>query len=116
MQLPKKLNKYFGIIEKEIVSRRIMSQNNYNTLKNQLIEYVMNKLYEKIYPQELTMNDSETFKKCVMLSWAEPKYFINKKRIMFMIIFYQMLFHILNKFIKKRHLKKKWNLLKIFLL
>jgi hypothetical protein len=79
LQLPKKLNEYFGIIEKEIVSRRIMSQNNYNTLKNQLIEYVMNKLYEKIYPQEPTMNDSETFKKCVMLSWAEPKYFINKK-------------------------------------
>lgn len=79
LQLPKKLNDYFGIIESNIVSRRIMSQNNYNTLKSQLIEYVMNKLYEKIYPQDPSMNDSETFRKCVLLSWAEPKYFINKK-------------------------------------
>ncbi len=79
IELPKKLNNFFDIIEKELIRRKLVTQNDYNKLKNQLIEYVMNKLYEKIYPQEPTMNDSQTFKKCVMLSWAEPKYFINKK-------------------------------------
>ena len=79
IELPKKLNNYFDIIEKDLIKRKLITQNDYHKLKNQLIEYVMNKLYEKIYPQEPTMNDSKTFKKCVMLSWAEPKHFINKK-------------------------------------
>ena len=79
LELPKKLNDYFSIIESNLVKRKIVSQKDYDKLKNQLIEYVMNKLYEKIYPQEPTMKDSQTFRQCVMLSWAEPKYFINKK-------------------------------------
>ena len=79
IELPKKLNEYFSIIENHVVKRKVVTQNDYNKLKNQLVEYVMNRLYEKIYPQEPTMNDSQTFKKCVMLSWAEPKHFINKK-------------------------------------
>ena len=79
IELPKKLNNYFEIIEKDLVKRRVVTQSDFNKLKNQLIEYVMNRLYEKIYPQEPSMDDSQVFKKCVMLSWAEPKYFINKK-------------------------------------
>ena len=79
LELPKRLNEYFSIIENNLVKRKIVTQKDYDKLKNQLEEYVMNKLYEKIYPQEPTMNDSQAFKKCVMLSWAEPKYFINKK-------------------------------------
>ena len=79
IELPKKLNNYFDIIENNLIKRKIVTQSDYNKLKNQLVEYVMNRLYEKIYPQEPTMNDSQAFKKCVMLSWAEPKYFINKK-------------------------------------
>ena len=39
----------------------------------------MKKLYEKIYPQDPSVNDTLAFKKCVMLSWTEPKHFINKK-------------------------------------
>ena len=79
IELSKKLNDYFNIIENHIVKGRFMKQNEYDIIKNHLIEYVMNKLYEKIYLQEPTMNDSLIFRKCVMLSWAEPKYFINKK-------------------------------------
>ena len=79
IELPKKLNDYFAIIENTVVKRRLISSNDFNKLKNHLVEYVMNKLYEKIYPQDPTMNDSLTFKQCVMLSWAEPRYFINKK-------------------------------------
>ena len=79
IELPKRLNEYFSIIESSLVKRKLVTQKDYDKIKNQLQEYVMNKLYEKIYPQEPTMNDSQTFKKCVMLSWAEPKYFIKKK-------------------------------------
>lgn len=115
LQLPKKLNEYFVIVEKEIISRRLMSQNNYNTLKGQLTEYVMNKLYEKIYPQDPTMNDSETFKKCVMLSWAEPKYFINKKTNYVYDSFLPDVISHFKQIHKERTPRKKWNVLKIFL-
>ena len=80
IELPKKLNDYFNIIENVLIKKKVVRNNiEFNTIKNHLIEYVMKKLYEKIYPQEPSNNDSLTFKQCVMLSWAEPKYFINKK-------------------------------------
>ena len=80
IELPKRLEDYFNIIEKRLIKKNLIKQEKkYDILKNQLKEYVMNRLYEKIYTQEPTMKDNLTFKKCVMLSWAEPKYFINKK-------------------------------------
>jgi hypothetical protein len=79
IELPRRLNDYFSIVENTVMRRMRYTQNDYNKLKYHLVEYVMNKLYEKIYPQEPTVNDSLIFRKCVILSWAEPKYFINKK-------------------------------------
>ena len=82
LQLPKKLNDYFDIIESHFNKKKKQthdSKYDYSSFKNELMDYVMKKLYEKIYPQDPSMNDTTAFTKCVMLSWTEPKHFINKK-------------------------------------
>ena len=41
----------------------------------------MNKIYDKIYPIEPDMQDSEIYRKSIMLSWIEPHMIINKDYI-----------------------------------
>ena len=82
LQLPKRLNEYFDIIESHFNKKKKQTRDSkydYAGFKNELMDYVMKKLYEKIYPQDPSIDDTEAFKKFVMLSWTEPKHFINKK-------------------------------------
>ena len=79
LKLAKKLDEYFEIIEAHFNKKKKHTNNakyNYNSFKVELTEYIMNKLYEKIYPKDPSINDTLAFKKCVMLSWTEPKHFI----------------------------------------
>ena len=83
LQIPKKLKAYLNIIEShfdKMFKKTHDSQYDYKQFKNELTDYVMKKLYEKIYPQDPSMMDTLIFKKCVMLSWTEPKHFINQKK------------------------------------
>ena len=41
----------------------------------------MNKIYDKIYPIEPELQDSEIYRKSIMLSWVEPHMLINKDYI-----------------------------------
>ena len=40
----------------------------------------MEKIYEKIFPVEPDPEDNLIFRKCVLLSWVEPKHFIGQKK------------------------------------
>ena len=82
IKLQKRLYEYFSIIESHFNKKKSKTRDSkydYSAFKTELMEYVMKKLYEKIYPKDPNMNDTEVFKKLIMLSWTEPKYFINKK-------------------------------------
>ena len=83
LQIPKKLKGYLNIVESHFdkIFKKTKDPNyDYKQFKNELTDYVMKKLYEKIYPQDPSMMDTLIFKKCVMLSWTEPKHFISQKK------------------------------------
>ena len=78
--VPQKRNDYFEIVRNALVkNHKLMTQQGYDQISDHLKEYVMSKLYEKLYPQEPSETDSLTFKRTVMLSWAPPNFFISKK-------------------------------------
>ena len=82
LQLPKRLDEYFDIIEAHFNKKKKQthdSKYDYSAFNTELREYVMKKLYEKIYPQDPSPNDTLVFQKFITLSWTEPKHFINKK-------------------------------------
>ena len=73
-----------------------MDVNKYEELyKNNIRDYIMNKIYEKIYPLEPHENDAVIYKKTMKLSWVEPNLLINKD-----YIFDNILPDILNEFNK----------------
>ena len=75
----------------------------------------MNKIYERIYPQEPLEYDTKIFKKSTMLSWVEPQLIVDKE-----YIYDNILPDIINKFKKinkvKAPLKKLKCIREIFIL
>ena len=80
MKITEKLTLYFDIIKRHIEkNQKVSDENEMKEINNKIYDYVMEKIYEKIYPIEPDPNDYQIFRRCVLLSWAEPKHFIAKK-------------------------------------
>ena len=80
MKLNENLQKYFEIIKKKIEKElKNIDENELKDINDKIYDYVMEKIYEKIYPIEPDPDDNQIFRKCVLLSWVEPKHFLAKK-------------------------------------
>ena len=81
MKLNENLEKYFNIVEKKIEKdQKNLDENELLEINNKIYDYVMEKIYEKIFPVEPDPEDNLIFRKCVLLSWVEPKHFIGQKK------------------------------------
>ena len=81
MKLNENLEKYFNIVGKKIEKdHKNLDENELLEINNKIYDYVMEKIYEKIFPVEPDPEDNLIFRKCVLLSWVEPKHFIGQKK------------------------------------
>ena len=79
LALPDKLQEYFNIIKEHLQKNKLMNENNLNSISSIIYDYIQGKLYDKIFPKEYKIDD-QIFRQCVLLSWIEPKHFINDKK------------------------------------
>ena len=94
LSINKEIENYFKIIEEKIINKEIIEKNQYQiSYKEKIKDYIMNKIYEKIYPPEPDEKDMEIFKKTMSLSWVEPNLIFKKD-----YIFDNILPDILNEF------------------
>ena len=108
LSINKKINNYFDIIKEKIIQKYFLGVNIYNSLYDEKIKnYIMNKLYDKIYPLEIEEKDTKIFQKTISLCWVEPKLFIEKD-----YIFDIMLPDILNEFKQINIVKSPYQKLK----
>ena len=82
LQIPKSLKEYFLLIREKIIKKSYIPEKIFDTLyKEKINNYFMNKIYDKIYPIEPEVEDSEIYRKATMLSWVEPNSIISKDYI-----------------------------------
>ena len=106
LSINEKLNNYFGIIKKEML--KIPEIKEHEKLYNGKIEdYIMDKIYDKIYPPEPDDIDGEIYKKTIQLSWVDPYTLVKKD-----YIYDNLLPEILNEFEKINNLKSPYQKLK----
>ena len=79
LALPDKLQEYFDIIKEHLQKNKSIIENNLNSISGIIYDYIQGKLYDKIFPKEYKRDD-QIFRQCVLLSWIEPKHFINDKK------------------------------------
>ena len=101
LHFKEKLNNYFEIIQEKIIKSINMTQNQYEAIYKQKVkDYVMTKIYDKIYPSEPSPMDYKIYQKSIDLSWVEPQLLITRD-----YIFDNMLPDIINEFNKINAMK-----------
>ena len=117
LNLTEELNNYFNIIKEHLVKRMNYneSQSEFETILNKIYDYIMEKIYEKIYPSEPFIEDNLIFAQCILVSWIEPQHLIKGRNN---YIFDSFLPDVINYFEKiekeKSPRKKLENMVNIF--
>ena len=84
LKLSQKINNYFNIIKEFLMSKNssiynLINSEVFNEISNKIYDYVMEKLYDKIFTKAPDPLDIKIHNQCQLLSWAEPKHFMQTK-------------------------------------
>ena len=82
MNISQKLEEYFSIIKEylEKNKKKFTKEENYMEIYNKIIDFIMEKLYIKLYLDEFEDKDLEIFKNCCKNVWVELPNLINVKK------------------------------------
>ena len=79
--IPGQLDIYFGNVKNYLEKiKKITDKNSLTLISEKIYDYVMGKIYNKIFPNEQSNEDSKIFENCLRLTWIEPKHFILGKK------------------------------------
>ena len=84
LQLDKVLLKYFGLIKASLKTNERFSKYTYeelNAIHDDLTNYIVSKIYDKIFPKKRTKKDIKIYKKCKRLEWIKPKHLIKDQKV-----------------------------------
>ena len=109
LRLPDELEKYFKIIKDHLLNHLHMEedQKEFIDINDKIYDYIMEKLYDKIYPSEPHIKDNVIFKQCILMSWAEPKHFMQGKNNYIFDIFIPDVIELFKKIQKEKSPRKK---------
>ena len=76
LKFTNELNNYFKLIKEYLKNKLNIDEylQEFETLNNKIFDYVMEKIYDKIYLLEPDEMDNIVYKNCILLSWIEPKH------------------------------------------
>ena len=80
LSFPKVINDYLNIVKKSIEKRY---SKDLELIMEKIYNYIMIKLYDKLFPIEPNEKDNKIFQQSIKLSWTEPKHFIGNKKYVF---------------------------------
>ena len=80
LEIPKKLESYFQIIKDYLSKTKKMDEKALDIINEKIYDYIMSKIYSKIFPTESDNKDDKIFQNTIKLSWVEPKHFIPGKK------------------------------------
>ena len=108
LKLPQKLERYFKIIQDHIKKNlKITNETEFSNICAKIYDFIMEKLYEKLFPKNMNETDDKINQMCKKLSWVEPKHLIKSKNN----FIYQSFLPDLTKYLisieKEKSLRKK---------
>jgi hypothetical protein len=80
LKIPSKINNYLNQIKVYIDKNIPTDKDSKDSINEKIYDYVMGKIYDKIYPLEPYENDNQIFQQSIRLSWTELKHFMKKKK------------------------------------
>ena len=81
LDIPGQLQIYFDNVKNYLTKiKKITDKNSFVLINEKINDYVMSKIYNKIFPNEQSSQDCKIFENCLRLTWVEPKHFIPGKK------------------------------------
>ena len=81
LDIPGQLQIYFDNIKNYLTKvKKITDVNSFNLINEKIYDYTMSKIFNKIFPNEPSNEDSKILENCLRLAWVEPKHFIPGKK------------------------------------
>ena len=82
LNFPDNLGKYFEIVFNHLEFNPNLKADyiKLEKIKENIFDYIMGKLYDKIFPLEPNNVDNKIFYQTVKLSWTKPKHFLGEKK------------------------------------
>ena len=84
LKIPKKLLKYFDYIGDNLKQLENGDEQKFKNIKIKIYDYVLEKLYDKIFPSDFQQKDIIIYQNCVKCSWVELKHFVKGKNDYFL--------------------------------
>ena len=72
LDIPNKISSFFNIVKAHL-KQRIQNENELNIINDKIYDYVMSKIYYKIYPKKSNIQDMNLLTKTCQLNWIEPE-------------------------------------------
>ena len=72
LDIPNQMNSFFNIITNHLKSK-IQNENELNIINSKIYDYVMSRIYYKIYPKGRNIQDVNILQKTCQLNWLEPE-------------------------------------------
>ena len=84
LKLTQNISNYFNIIKEYLMNKygninNLAASEEFKNISAKIYDYVMEKLYDKIFPRDPDPLDSQIFNQCQLLAWTEPKHYIRTK-------------------------------------
>jgi hypothetical protein len=85
LKLQVKIANFFKIVQEQLKSKNSsiinLSEQEFNEISSKIYDYVMEKLYDKLFPKEPDQSDIKIHQNCELFSWTEPRHFIKTKTV-----------------------------------
>ena len=79
-KIPQIINKYMILIKNNLKEKNIENEKNLEDIYNKIYDYIMEKLYYKLYPKEPDIADNIIFQNCFKHYWVELENLIKEKK------------------------------------
>jgi hypothetical protein len=80
LDIPQQLQNYMNMIREYLSkNKKITDNKSFELINEKIYDYVMSKIYNKIFPSESDERDDKIFQNTIRLSWVEPRHFIPGK-------------------------------------
>ena len=108
LKIPEKINYYINFVLIRIKNEKIVSKDDFEIVKEKLFDFILNKLYDKLYPLKSSERDECIYRTSLKLSWIEAKHIIkNEKNYNHSDLFIKDIKHLFMKFDKEKSPLKK---------
>ena len=78
--IPEIINNYMSLIKNNLKMKNIENEKNLEDIYNKIYDYIMEKLYYKLYPKEPDIADNIIFQNCFKHYWIELENLIKEKK------------------------------------